>query len=446
MSGLTESNVEAIHEHQGLDTIREDASVSASAAAPPPPKAGWWSDTKSVAAESVASTTQGVIDEQQEQTRAGFAPTLPPVGEGAQQPSEPPVRKCRRLWNWKLWSLLGILVIGVAVAIYLIVSSGNRNSSNSKQVVVPSPSPSLLITDDFLPTEGPTASPTTRPSFGASVSPSNGPTVSLSISPDDAETMQFIVDLVGDSALVDGTPQHEAMQWILYDDPQDLSISNDGELRVKQRYLLAILYFQLDGQYWLADNFLSSDDECDWDGIRCNAAEIVHGILLDSANLTGSLPHEIGLLDAIQWMSFHNNSLSGLIPDSLYALSSLAWWDMGRNMLTGQLSSALWQMPSLNVFWVDNNALTGSIPEVSQVTIPVLDFDVSLNQLSGSVPSGLWELRNLTFLYLNSNLLEGSLPPFASDSPLKLQTLWLQDNLLDGALPTSFSLLKSVGE
>jgi hypothetical protein len=447
---LTESNVEAIHVHQVLDTIQEDNSqeVPAAAAGALPGdslKAGWLSDTKYVAAESVASTTRGVIDEQQEQRRLfgeGHAPDIPPV-EGTQT-SEPPLSKCRLVLNWKLWMLLGILVIGVGVVIYIIVSSSLRKSSNFTKVVVSTPSPSAIITDDFLPTEGPTASPTTRPSFRPSLS--LDPMFQPSISSDDMELILFITDLVGESALVNGTAQNQAMQWILHDDPQDLSISNDGESRVKQRFLLAILHFQLNGDYWLADNFMSSDDECNWDGIRCNKAEIVHRILLDSANLTGSLPEEIGLLAEMQWISFHNNSLSGAIPDSLYALPSLTWLDMGQNMLTGQLSSELWHMQSLNVFWVDNNLLTGPVPEVTKFTIPLLDFDASFNRLGGSVPLGLWGLTNLTFLYLNGNLLEGSVPPFANDSPLKLQALWLQDNLLEGALPESLSMLTSIGE
>lgn len=64
-----------------------------------------------------------------------------------------------------------------------------------------------------------------------------------------------------------------ALQWIVEDDPLRLPIPNltetneDGpsSWKIRQRYVLALLYFSTNGNQWENDyNFLSTYDECRW--------------------------------------------------------------------------------------------------------------------------------------------------------------------------------------
>lgn len=475
LTALTESNVgdlEAIHEHGALDTIPEDASQRGEPAPVSSLKAGWLgrnNDTRSVAAESVASTTRGMIDEEQEQVRldkvrvSGTGALLQGSVDEASE-TQPPVKSCCSKLNWKTWSLLAFIALAMlGVAIYFVVSNTVDNSDPSQanadrdQIVTP------ISDDDFLPTSPPsispepTISPSERPSSAPSLRPSSSPsvleartTLQPSMSPDAIELVTFLADMLSDQSAallsINGTVQNRALEWTLYGDPEQVRIATHGEFRVRQRFVLSLLYLQLEGGHWLPKRFMNEKHECDWDGIRCSQEDVVDGILLDNANLTGSLPQEIGLLSILRGLSFHNNSLTGTIPQSYYALSDLTWWDLGQNLLTGQLSSELWDMPSLSVFCVDENNLTGALPEMDNPSTSMINLDASFNQLTGSIPAGFWGLTNLNYLYLNDNLLEGTVPPFADDASLQLRTLWLQDNALEGELPDPQGALNKLGK
>ena len=58
-----------------------------------------------------------------------------------------------------------------------------------------------------------------------------------------------------------------------------MSLEHSDPLLV-QRFVLALLYFELDGQNWVYKHFLKGDDECTWDGITCNQSGEVTEISL----------------------------------------------------------------------------------------------------------------------------------------------------------------------
>jgi hypothetical protein len=74
-----------------------------------------------------------------------------------------------------------------------------------------------------------------------------------------------------------GTRRAAAAEWIIKVDSMNLEHSDP---LLVQRFVLALLYFELDGQNWVYKHFLKGDDECKWDGITCNEKGAVTEISL----------------------------------------------------------------------------------------------------------------------------------------------------------------------
>lgn len=71
-----------------------------------------------------------------------------------------------------------------------------------------------------------------------------------------------------------------------------------------QRYSLATFYYATNGDQWLKNDFWLSDrTECHWYGKTgsrrlCNKEQELVNLELDTNNINGSLPPEIGLLSS----------------------------------------------------------------------------------------------------------------------------------------------------
>lgn len=53
-----------------------------------------------------------------------------------------------------------------------------------------------------------------------------------------------------------------ALNWLLHDDPKQRDVT---EAKLQQRFILALLVFEFGGP---AD-WLSEEDECEWNGVSC---------------------------------------------------------------------------------------------------------------------------------------------------------------------------------
>ncbi|KAF5732616.1 putative kinase-like protein TMKL1 [Tripterygium wilfordii] len=158
---------------------------------------------------------------------------------------------------------------------------------------------------------------------------------------------------------------------------------------------------------------------------------------LPSANLTGSLPRELGQFSMIQSLYLSINSLSGSIPLELGYSSSLSDIDLSGNMLSGALAPSVWNLcDKLISLRLHGNSLSGSLPEpaLPNSTCMNLQFlDLGNNNLSGSFPEFVTRFQGLKELDLSSNLLSGSIPE--SLTGLKLEKLNLAHNNFSGMLP-----------
>lgn len=86
------------------------------------------------------------------------------------------------------------------------------------------------------------------------------------------EALHFIenLQLSTPAQLADATtPQHMALSWIANKDKMKMDIPNGvtapNSHEFVQRYILAVMYYALDGSNWVFDcSFLSSKSECEW--------------------------------------------------------------------------------------------------------------------------------------------------------------------------------------
>ena len=241
----------------------------------------------------------------------------------------------------------------------------------------------------------------------------------------------------------------------------------------EDRAALVALYNATGGANWDASwsrnrytNWLSSVPVGEWAGVTTDDDGRVTHLYLQSSNLTGQLPPELGTMAHLERLQLSYNNLTG-IPPELGDLTNLEYlWSLrqqhGRltgsippelgdlinlrelrlyvNYLTG-IPPELGDLTNLSLLALRNNNLTGSIPpELGDLT-NLVSLHLHKNNLTGSIPPELGALTNLTELFLNNNNLTGSLPPELGDLT-NLDSLWLSDNKLTGPLPWSMTNLR----
>lgn len=158
---------------------------------------------------------------------------------------------------------------------------------------------------------------------------------------------------------------------------------------------------------------------------------------LPSANLTGTLPREIGEFSMLQSIYLNINSLTGTIPLELGYSSSLSDIDLGDNNLSGVLAPSIWNLcDKLVSLRIHGNLLSGSLPEpaLPNSTCKNLQFlDLGNNKLSGEFPEFVARLQAIKVLDLSGNMFSGTIPEGLTR--LNLEKLNLSHNNFSGALP-----------
>ncbi|KAG7578578.1 Leucine-rich repeat [Arabidopsis thaliana x Arabidopsis arenosa] len=158
---------------------------------------------------------------------------------------------------------------------------------------------------------------------------------------------------------------------------------------------------------------------------------------LPSANLTGSLPREIGEFSMLQSVFLNINSLSGSIPLELGYTSSLSNVDLSGNALAGVLPPSIWNLcDKLVSFKIHGNNLSGVLPEpaLPNSTCSNLQvLDLGGNKFSGEFPEFITRFKGLKSLDLSSNVFEGLVPEGLG--VLQLESLNLSHNNFSGMLP-----------
>lgn len=94
--------------------------------------------------------------------------------------------------------------------------------------------------------------------------------------------------------LEDDTYTNSAYNWLL----KNSDIEIYGNSRIRQRFALASIYYATNeglNSWDRDDGWITDQDECTWDGVRCENGNII-GLNLTSNGLTGVFPMEITML------------------------------------------------------------------------------------------------------------------------------------------------------
>ncbi|MCD7464608.1 hypothetical protein HAX54_053084 [Datura stramonium] len=116
--------------------------------------------------------------------------------------------------------------------------------------------------------------------------------------------------------------------------------------------------------------------------------EFLHKRLdLSSNNLGGSLPPEIGNLNAMIHMDLSMNTLSNGIPKEIGSLQNLIYLSLRDNKLQGSIPSSMSSISALEFLDLSHNNVTGSIPTSLEKLQNLKYFNVSFNKFVGEIPS-----------------------------------------------------------
>lgn len=231
---------------------------------------------------------------------------------------------------------------------------------------------------------------------------------------------------------------------------------------------LVAFYNSTNGPSWTNhSNWLTGPVDT-WNGIIVNANR-VNTITLYNNNLTGTLPPELGDLDALQYLELGLNQIGGSIPVEIGNLTNLVALSFRDNVMTGTLPTVLGNLTGLINLELAYNQFTGDIPvELGNLT-NLTTLELLVNQLTGPIPTELGNLTNLTLLNLSGNFLTGGIPaslgnlsnlerlllfynPLGGSIPpelgnlTNLQSLQLVQNQLTGEIPPEFASLSNLND
>ena len=290
-----------------------------------------------------------------------------------------------------------------------------------------------------------------------------------------------------DSLTRSESPQHKAAYWLASKDKLRLDIpeiSDREYVQFLQRYVLAVLFYALDGDNWKDNLRFLGGHECGWFkpvkegneeyamGVDCYQDSYslqIKSIYMPSNNVKGSIPSELKWLTELEFVSLKQNDISGSIPSELSALSKLEYLDLtnnhisktipeflgdlthlkvlglSRNVFEGPLPSTLSSLTKLLTFAVDNNFLTGDLEAVAGMT-NLEYFYAENNSFNSRIDKGILnDLKHLVELDLSGNELKASLIPSELFEMTGLRSIDLSNNKIKGQIPENLKTNEVLG-
>ncbi|KAL7479045.1 hypothetical protein ACHAW6_004794 [Cyclotella cf. meneghiniana] len=225
-----------------------------------------------------------------------------------------------------------------------------------------------------------------------------------------------------------------ALKWITDIDPMNLDVSDSN---LFQRYILALLAFDLSNLDWL-----SNGSECEWFGVECDVDGNVIKLELNSSSLYGTMPPEVCGLQSLQTLLLRGNSLSGTLPSELGYLKDLTVLDLKSNNFTGTLPSEIGNLTKLTKLVLRENEFTGTLPSELGYLKDLSILYLESNKFSGTLPSEIGNLKELTELDLKENQFTGMLlSAFCVLNTLAELSYSTNPNRCAGTLPTELGSL-----
>ncbi|KAL7546889.1 hypothetical protein ACHAWF_010218 [Thalassiosira exigua] len=337
-----------------------------------------------------------------------------------------------KLMRRKKMRQIGILLLAI-IAFFSVCfgfyfsRGGTKNHSNQPQ---PSSNDDVVGRSDPPPRPLPPTPTTTIDSLGSPTAGLHQITL--------ADLHYIVNEITSDASILADphSPQSKALEW----SKNDMKIYNvEVKSRVAQRYCLATLYYATNGTEWTRNTNWGNGHECEWFGVECEVggSNVVSVTYLDlnSNNLGGSIPPEIGYLNSLEQIHLWGNNLVGSIPDTISKLVNLHTIYLDKNHLDGELGDTFNRLMNLKHLDVSNNQLRGHIPHGLGGLVKLRDLRLSENFLTSTFPRSLISLSNLETLLLDSNALSGPLPSLVGEMR-SLVTFRIHENDFRGKLPS----------
>ena len=177
-----------------------------------------------------------------------------------------------------------------------------------------------------------------------------------------------------------------------------------------EREALVALYESTGGltwRGWKEDGGWLEGDPCEdaWFDVTCDSVTgSVTELNLEYNDLKGTIPTEIGNLQALEKLSLAFNDLTGTIPTEIGNLQSLTGGlSLAFNDLTGTIPTEIGNLQALEGLDLDSNDLTGTIPTEIGNLQSLEGLDLHFNKLFGTIPTEIGNLQALEKLNLDYN-------------------------------------------
>lgn len=228
----------------------------------------------------------------------------------------------------EMYSVLLVVVLVIAgVVAVVVVTTGNDDSDTkvlpappSEVIVAPTAAPTMLSLQEQL-------EDTARAiDFNEVAFP-----VGLNDLPPDYTSLAAYEGLQDDPT---ATPASRAMAWLLYSDGR--KVKDESTFR----WVMVSLYYSLGGENWPnQENWLSDESLCQWQGLDCDAFEVLRDLDLSKNNLVGEVPLQIAMLDTLHAIALRGNQLSGELNGLIFGT-----------------------LPKLTILYLENNKFSGTVP------------------------------------------------------------------------------------
>ncbi|CAK7357242.1 unnamed protein product [Dovyalis caffra] len=128
-----------------------------------------------------------------------------------------------------------------------------------------------------------------------------------------------------------------------------------------------------------------------------------------------------------------SNQLSGSIPSTLELVQTLEVIRLDRNSLTGPILWNFTNLPSLSQLYLSNNKFSGKMPDLSRMNL-LTYLDLSNNSFDASlIPPWFSSLQSMTSLIMERTQIQGPINATLFSSA-QLQSIVLSNNQLNGTL------------